>query len=109
MTREELDQALRGLLTEFNIDPSDGHIYFQPPSNIFIKYPAFIYNVSGIRTASADDNKLYKLAVEYDLHWIHEDPGLEMVRAILANFQFSSYTMRTTENAVYNDGFRIFV
>lgn len=107
MIREELDQILRGLLTEFDIDLSEGHIYYQPPSNTFIKHPAFIYTLSGLVTASADDNKLYQLVTEYELHWLHSSPDIDMVLKVLRTFPFSSYTMRTTENSIYNDSFRI--
>lgn len=107
MTREELDQALRELLTDIDIDVSNGHIYYEPDQNIKIQIPAFIYSFTGINNASADNDKLYQCIPEYQLRWLHEDSSIDMVLKVIRRFRCAAYTNRTQNNNVTVDSFRL--
>lgn len=48
--REMLHEKFKGIL-------GSNYVYFQPPSNIQINYPAIIYNTKGIVNRYADNKK----------------------------------------------------
>ena len=54
------------------------NVYFQPPSNIIMKYPAIVYNMSPPRVLSAD-NKNYIKHKQYTVTLIHKDPDNDVV------------------------------
>lgn len=45
------------------------NVYFQPPDNVKIKYPAIVYEIDGAQAKYADDN-LYRLALVYHATYI---------------------------------------
>lgn len=64
--RLELQQALIDLLGSTNV-------YFQPPTNIVMKYPCIVYHRGTGQTRFADD-KPYKYAKSYVITVIDRDP-----------------------------------
>lgn len=50
------------------------NVYFQPPPNVMLKYPCFIYNRTSPFTMQADDT-IYILRGHYSLTYI--DPDVE--------------------------------
>ena len=51
----------------------DGHLYFQPPPIVQMKYPAIVYEMSGMASRSAD-NRPYITRKQYTVTAIDKDP-----------------------------------
>lgn len=71
MNRETLQVILEQILGSRNV-------YFQPPSNIQMKYPAIIYSREKIENTFADDS-VYKQDTIYRITFIDKDPDNETV------------------------------
>lgn len=82
-SRLELHERLCKLLGSRNV-------YFQPPDNIRMKYPAIRYKLSDIDRLSAN-NKTYRLVNGYEVTYIDENPDSEMPKKILEEFPMSSF------------------
>lgn len=54
------------------------NVYFQPPSNIRMVYPAIVYSRSAIQNSFADD-KVYQQSNVYDVTVIDLDPDSDIV------------------------------
>ena len=81
-SRLELQQTLEGLL-------GSRHVYFDPPSNIRMQYPAIVYNYSRMDPVRASNN-LYYLKTAYDITLIDSDPETNVVRKLLG-FPYCTY------------------
>lgn len=57
------------------------NIYFQPPENIKMKYPAIIYSLDDIENNRAD-NYIYKQEKAYQIIIIDYDPDSELIDKI---------------------------
>jgi len=68
--REELHQILVEVLGSDNV-------YFQPPSNIVMKYPCIVYNRDQNHTRHAN-NALYRYMKRYQVTIIDRDPDSEI-------------------------------
>ena len=64
--REELHQILVDILGSRNV-------YFQPPENVLMKYPAIVYSRDYSNVLHAD-NSTYKLTKRWQITSIDEDP-----------------------------------
>lgn len=73
-TRVELQTLLEEVLGSRNV-------YFQPPSNVHMNYPAIVYKRSRIANTHADDN-VYKQSLSYELTVIDSNPDSEIVIAV---------------------------
>lgn len=69
--REELQTLLEEVLGSRNV-------YFQPPSNIHMKYPAIVYSRSRIANTHANDD-VYKQSFSYEVTVIDSNPDSEIV------------------------------
>ena len=65
------------------------NLYYQPPSNIKLKYPCIIYNKNGIRTTYADD-QIYKRHQQWQLMVIGTHPDDETAEQIMEHFEYCS-------------------
>ncbi len=75
-TRIELHDRLVSIMK--SVDPSwADHVYFQPPSNIRLKYPCIIYNKSYGDTKYADNNP-YIFNIRYQITVIDRDPDSQI-------------------------------
>ncbi len=72
--RSELGQIFREIL-------GSGNVYFQPPSNIQMKYPAIRYERSDMETKHAD-NGVYNRRVRYTVTVIDHDPDSQIVSRV---------------------------
>ena len=61
----------------------DDNVYFEPPENTKIKYPALIYELSNMPTKFADNNP-YNVKHAYTVTYITNNPDSEYID-ILAN------------------------
>ena len=73
--RTELHEKLVELLGSRNV-------YFQPPENLKIKYPAIVYNYSRLGKLQAS-NDIYLFRTSYDLTLIDSDPDSEFAKRLL--------------------------
>lgn len=64
--RTDLQALLENILGSRNV-------YFQPPENVMMSYPAIVYNLANIDNKHAD-NKVYMQNHAYELTLIHYDP-----------------------------------
>ena len=58
------------------------NVYFQPPTNISIKYPAIIYSRRDVEKDRAD-NKTYRLKPSYNITVIDRNPDSCIVQHLL--------------------------
>lgn len=70
--RSELGQILRQICD---------HVYFQPPANVSMTYPAIRYERARIDNTSAN-NSTYMQNVAYTVTVIDKDPDSEIVRKV---------------------------
>lgn len=68
--RLELDTLLRNIL-------GSEHVYFQPPENVRMQYPALVYDRARIDNTSAD-NVIYKQDNMYSIMAIYDDPDSDL-------------------------------
>lgn len=69
--RVELQEILEGILGSRNV-------YFEPPSNVRMNYPAIVYTRKSIDNLSADDG-VYKQDTAYELTVIDQNPDSRIV------------------------------
>lgn len=73
--RQSLHEILKDLL-------GSGNVYFQPPSNVRMKYPAIVYSRDDIKTDFAD-NRPYKNMRRYQVTVIDKDPDSDIHEKLL--------------------------
>ena len=94
--RLELDDKLRDLL------PSDWHLYFQPPENLKLKYPALVYSKSTGDTYYAN-NSDYIYNRQYELTFISEDPDDETPRNVMKELRYCRANRHFVTNNLNHD------
>lgn len=79
--RFDLDERL---VTVLGLTEPDGdrHVYFNPSSSVFLKYPAIKYSIKKIDSIFASGGS-YRRAPAYDVILIDENPDSEYVNKIL--------------------------
>lgn len=97
--RVEFQNQLEQLLGSRNV-------YFQPPENIKIEYPAIIYSRTRIDTTFANNNG-YKLDHAYQVVYVHSDPDDPVIDK-LALFPTSRFQREFTSDNLYHDVFIIY-
>ena len=65
-SRTELHNVLLGFA-------GSGHVFFQPPPNVRISYPCFVYSLRDMNARFADDGP-YIVSDWYDVTYITKDP-----------------------------------
>ena len=70
--------------------PEDSRVYFDPPSNLTMKYPCIRYALSGIDDKRAND-KLYNYTNKYDGVVIDRNPDSQIHMKILERFPMCSF------------------
>lgn len=106
-TREELDKRLREILMGNDIDISEGHIYFLPPPNVQLKFPALVYERSS-RTVQRADNIAYIGYDEYDLTWISEDPDDRTADEICLGLDYCTISSIQSYDKMYHTRMRLY-
>lgn len=68
------------------------NVYFQPPENITMSYPAIVYNLEQVKTEFANNNP-YSLYNRYQVTYIDRNPDSDIPRQIqsLPMSRFTSY------------------
>ena len=65
------------------------NVYFNPPEDMKMKYPAIRYSLSGVDLARAN-NGIYRSTNQYSLTVIDEDPDSTIFLKLLSHFQMCS-------------------
>ena len=69
--REHLQVVLEAICGD------DAHVYFQPPSNLQMEYPAIVYQRDEASTQHAD-NKPFRISKQYQVTLVTRDPDEEI-------------------------------
>ena len=97
--RIELHEILADILGSRNV-------YYQPPSNVKMKFPAIEYHLSRYNTKRAD-NKLYTLDTSYDVTLIELVPDSDKVKSIL-ELPLCSFDRSFISDNLYHTVFTIY-
>ena len=84
-SRLDLQQELVRIL-------GSNQVYFQPPEDLKMKYPCFVYERSNANIQYAGDIKYVK-NMRYELMYISKDPDTnDLIKEVLESFLYCSYT-----------------
>ena len=83
------------------------HVYFDPPSNLKMQYPAITYKISDYYKKNAD-NKKYLGFVEYELTVISDDPDNVIGSNLMTLFNWCSFGRRYQSDNLYHDTFTLY-
>lgn len=78
--RIKLQKVLSSLL-------SSDHVYYDPPENVKLRYPCFIYSDENPSIRNAN-NKLYTYMRAYNIIYIDKNPDNDMTQKMFETFQY---------------------
>lgn len=85
----------------------NNNVYFQPPANVKLSYPAIVYHLGGIQTLKAD-NTNYQKNRKYTITLIHKDPDNDVVEKLL-DLKYSSMVSKPyISDGLYHYVFEVF-
>lgn len=98
-TRSDLREKLLDILVRLQIRErdGDGHLYFQPPETVKMRYPAIVYGLKNVRIRHAD-NGPYQWAKQYSITAIDKDPDSKLPDEIATLPTVSFERFFTSEN-----------
>lgn len=102
--RLELDALLRKVMKDVS---GVENVYFQPPENLLLKYPAIIYSRSDIRNRPADD-MAYSQHTFYEVTVVDKNPDSLLVYAV-ASLPRCKFGRHFKSDNLNHDTFTIFV
>ena len=79
----------------------NNHVYYNPPKNLMMEYPAIRYSKSKIDIRHAND-KIYKKMTRYELIVISRKPDSEIIEKIL-ELPYSSFDRHYTSDNLHHD------
>lgn len=97
--REELQTILEEAL-------GSKEVYYQPPANVHMSYPAIVYSRYNLWTNHADNCK-YLTHVAYNVIVIDRDPDSEVVKRV-AQLPFCQYGRHYTADNLNHDSFTLY-
>ena len=98
-SRIEFQTKLEGILGSRNV-------YFQPPNNLMMRYPAIVYEVDTIQNDFAN-NGVYKHDIAYLVTVIDEDPDSE-IKDKISKIPKTAWNRHFSADNLNHDVFRIF-
>ena len=93
-SRLELQSKLEEILGSRNV-------YYQPPSNINIGYPAIVYSINDIETRYANNNN-YLIKTRYQIIVIDKKPDNDAINRIM-ELPYASYDRHYTSDNLNHD------
>ncbi len=99
-TRLELQEKLVSVL-------GSDQVFFQPPSNVQMKYPAIVYELSG-EFIKRSNNKRYIKYNKYTVTYIYKSIRNDLKETIMDAFTFVDYDRRFIADGLYQDVFTIY-
>ena len=97
--RIELQQIFEEILGSRNV-------YFQPPSNVRLKYPCIVYTRLGLDPIRAD-NSIHRLTTEYEVVVIDPSPNSPYIYKII-NLPMCRHTSHYEQDNLNHDAFQIY-
>lgn len=97
--REQLHTVLKGILDSSNV-------YYQPPENVKMEFPAIVYRLNSIRRLTANDN-VYNMKRSYEVIVVSKTPDSAAIDEILA-LPNASYIKRYVSDNLYHDVITLF-
>lgn len=87
---------------------STGKVYFQPPANVQLEFPCFLFHRNDAYQPHADDiNYLYRPA--YKVTYINRDePDPDIIETVLKTFKHCHYTGHSVVDNLHHDYFTIY-
>jgi hypothetical protein len=98
-TRLELQSVLEDLLGSENV-------YFQPPENITMSYPAIVYNRYALSSQFAD-NLPYARKIRYQVTVIDADPD-SLIPDKVAGLPLTTYVRHLTVSSLNHDIYDVY-
>lgn len=89
-----------------NLFGESAHVYFQPPENLMMEYPAVIYERRNINTKYANDC-VFNNTTEYNVTIIDSDPDSLLVDK-MSKFRTARFIRHYVANGLNHDTFKIF-
>lgn len=97
--REEFQAVLETLAGSRNV-------YFQPPENLQLKYPAITYSIGSLDNVHAD-NKVYLSFTAYDVVVIDRAPDSQIANRV-SKLPMSSFNRSYVSNNLNHFSFRVY-
>lgn len=83
------------------------NVYFQPPANTSLEYPAIVYNIIGTDTLHSDD-AIHKSFTKFGVTYMADEPDdLEDIITKLQSIRYSSFMQSTIIDGLYHIYFEI--
>lgn len=82
------------------------HVYYQPPENITMEYPAIVYERYNLNQKYSG-NSVYNVRAEYHVTVIDSDPDSIIVDK-MSKFRTSKFLRHYKSNGLNHDVFKIF-
>ena len=98
--RAELGKIFREIL-------GNGNVYFQPPSNTQMRYPAIRYERSEMATKHADNGN-YNRRIRYTVTVIDSDPDSEIVNRV-SMLPYCYFDRHYVQDNLNHDVFEIYL
>lgn len=89
------------LQSELETLMGNDHVYYDPPENLKMEYPAIRYSKGKIDTRHAND-KIYKKMTRYELIVISRKPDSEVIDALL-ELPYSLYDRHYVSDNLHHD------
>ena len=82
------------------------NVYFQPPNNVQMKYPAIVYERHGGDTTFAN-NKPYRFTISYDVTIIDKTPNNSLVEKFGKELEGAVYDRHFVVDNLHHDVFLV--
>lgn len=83
------------------------NVYYQPPANLKMKYPAIVYSLDGLDVKHFDNTRLINKNC-FSVTHIYRNESENLVETMLKNFEYISFDNRSIVDGIYNDHFTIY-
>jgi hypothetical protein len=83
------------------------HVYFQPPENVKMKYPCFVYEQYSTFNPHADDNT-YLYVPGYQVTLIDPNPDSYLKEKVIAEFPMCRWSRHFVSDNLNHDVFIIY-
>lgn len=83
------------------------HVYFQPPSNLVMEYPCFVFE-RGSGSQFNANNKTYRFEKRYTVTHIGFDPDDDIVDRMVHHFQMIKYDRHFVTDNLQHDVFSLY-
>ena len=103
-SRSDLQTLLEGIMTNLEFDPDE--VYFQPPPDVELSYPAIIYTESKHDVLYADNDK-YRMFKQYDIQIIDKN-GDCVIPDEIEKLEYCSFDRLFISDNLYHWNYTLF-